>query len=149
MIEMTFSTYEDWEKSVHHRVQAEPTWAFLGYRKALFLFDLTWLDCDKFLGDKRGRTIAEQLVRSVGSISANIDEGHARGYGKQRDWFFKVALGSARESKSWYWKSHQLLPVEVLDHRLALVDEIISLIVTELSYQKNFTRTKSLNLILC
>jgi len=125
MIEMTFSTYEDWEKSVHHRVQAEPTWAFLGYRKALFLFDLTWLDCD------------------------NIDEGHARGYGKQRDWFFKVALGSARESKSWYWKSHQLLPVEVLDHRLALVDEIISLIVTELSYQKNFTRTKSLNLILC
>lgn len=95
-------TYEDWETSVHQRVKSEPIWEFLGYRKALFLYDLTWQDCDKLMKDTRGKAIVQQLIRSVGSVSANFTEGHGRGYGKKRDWFFKVSLGSARESKDWY-----------------------------------------------
>ncbi|RPJ58969.1 MAG: four helix bundle protein [Dehalococcoidia bacterium] len=134
---MEFTTYEAWENSVHARVKTEPIWAFLGYRKALFLYDLTWQDCAGMMKDARGKTIAQQLIRSVGSISANFEEGHGRGYGKSRDLFFKIALGSARESKGWYWKSHCLLSVTVLDHRLALLDEIIALTVTELSRQKS------------
>jgi four helix bundle protein len=31
--------------------------------------------------DIRGRAIAEQLIRSVGSICANIEEGYGRGFG--------------------------------------------------------------------
>ncbi len=134
------TTYEAWEQSVHERVKAEPTWAFLGYRKALFLYDLAWEDCEKLVRDRRGQAIAQQLIRSVGSISANIEEGHGRGYGKQRDWFFGVSLGSARESKGWYWKCHHLLSAAVLEHRLALLDEVIALIVTELSLQRNRRR---------
>lgn len=134
------TTYEVWELSVHERVKAEPTWAFLGYRKALFLYDLAWEDCERLMKDRRGQAIAQQLIRSVGSISANMEEGHGRGYGKQRNWFFSVSLGSARESKGWYWKSHRLLPTSVLDHRLALIDEVIALLVTELSYQRNRQR---------
>jgi four helix bundle protein len=87
---------------VHERVKAGPIWAFLAYRKALFLYDLTWEDCGKLVRDRRGQAVAQQLIRSVGSISANVEEGHGRGYGKQRDWFFGVAIGSARESKGWY-----------------------------------------------
>jgi four helix bundle protein len=136
------ATYEQWEILVHERVKAEPMWAFWGYRKALFLHDLTWQDCEKLMRDTRGKAIAQQLVRSVGSISANFVEGHGQGYGKKRDWFFKIALGSARESKDWYWKSHHLLPSAVLDHRLALLDEIIALTITELSRQKNYRRSK-------
>jgi four helix bundle protein len=134
------ATYEEWEHSVHERVKAEPIWAFLGYRKALFLYDLAWEDCGKLVKDSRGRAIAQQLIRSVGSISANLEEGHGRGYGKQRDWFVGVSIGSARESKGWYWKSHRLLSVAVLDHRLALLDEIIALTVAELARQKNRRR---------
>ena len=134
------TTYEVWEHSVHERVKAEPIWTFLGYRKALFLYDLAWEDCEKLIRDKRGQAIAQQLIRSVGSISANIEEGHGRGYGKERNWFFGVSLGSARESKGWYWKSHHLLPAAVLDHRLALLDEVIALTVTELSRQKSRRR---------
>ncbi len=129
-------TYEEWERSVHERVKAEPVWGFLGYRKALFLYDVAWEDCESLLKDKRGQEISRQLIRSVGSISANIEEGHGRGYGKHRDWFMGVSLGSARESKGWYWKSHHLLPRAVLDHRLALLDEIIALLVTEITRQK-------------
>jgi four helix bundle protein len=130
-------TYEEWEAAVHERVKREPVWQFLGYRKALFLYDLAWQDCERLMRDRRGRAVAEQLIRSTGSISANIEEGHGRGYGKQRNWFFKVSIGSARESKGWYWRARQLLPPEIVDHRLALADEVIALLVTELTRQRS------------
>jgi len=129
-------TYAEWEAGVHERVKEEPVWRFLGYRKALFLYELVWQDCEKLMRDKRGRAISEQLIRSAGSISANIEEGHGRGYGGQRNWFFAVSIGSARESKGWYWRARRLLPPEVLDHRLALADEVISLLVAELTRQR-------------
>jgi four helix bundle protein len=89
--------YEEWEGDVHERVRAEPIWQFLGYRKALFFYELVWQDSEKLVCDRRGRAIAEQLTRSAGSVSANVEEGHGRVYGKQRNWFFTVSIGSARE----------------------------------------------------
>lgn len=130
-------TYEEWEAGVHERVKAEPVWEFLGDRKALFLYDLAWKDCERLTRDRRGRAVAEQLIRSAGSISANVEEGHGRGYGKQRDWFFTVSIGSARESKGWYWRARELLVADVLDHRLALADEVIALLVSELNRQRS------------
>ena len=73
-------TYEEWERTVHERVKREPVWEFWGYRKALFLYDLAWRDCQRMVRDKCGRAVAEQLIRSVGSISANVEEGHGRGF---------------------------------------------------------------------
>jgi len=128
--------YEEWEVSVHERVKKEPVWGFWGYRKALFLYDLAWRDCQDLMRDRRGRAVAEQLIRSVGSTSAKIEEGHGRGYGKQRNWFLTVAIGSARESKGWYWRVRLLLPSMILDDRLALADEVIALLVSELSRQR-------------
>lgn len=129
-------TYEEWEASVHPRIKQETIWQFYGYRKALFLYDLAWTDCDRLMNDRRGRAIADQLIRSAGSVCANLEEGHGRGYGKERDWFFNVALASARETKGWYWRARRLLPREVIEHRLALVDEVIALIVTEQRQQQ-------------
>ncbi|MBN1935142.1 MAG: four helix bundle protein [Anaerolineae bacterium] len=56
-----------------------------------------------------GRPVAQQLVRSRGSISANIEEGYGRGFSKDRDYFLRVALGSARESKGWYYRAKSLI----------------------------------------
>ena len=133
----SWATYEAWEGHGHERVRQEPTWVFLGYRKALFLYDLAWRDCERMTQDRRGRAVAEQLIRSVGSISANVEEGHGRGYGRQRDWFFTVSIGSARETKGWYWRARQLLSEDVLEHRLALADEVIALLVHELNRQRS------------
>jgi four helix bundle protein len=130
-------TFEEWEAGVHERVKREPVWGFWGYRKALFFYELVWRDCEKLMRDMRGKAVARQLIRSAGSISANIEEGHGRGYGKQRNWFFTVSIGSARESKGWYWRASHLISDKVLDHRLALADEVIALLVTELSRQRS------------
>jgi len=137
---MTGFSFESWVEAVHPRIKSEKLWQFRGYQKALFLFDLAWVDCDTLFKDMRGKAIAQQLIRSAGSINANMDEGHGRGYGKQRNQFFKIALGSARESKGWCWKSRHLLPEQVTNRRLSLLDEIIALLVNEISRQNTYHR---------
>ena len=128
--------YEDWLKNVHPRIKAEPIWKSVMYQKALFFYDLVWEDCGLLVKDARGRKVAEQLIDSAGSISANMEEGHGRGYGKERQYFLRVALGSAREAKGWYQRGRHLLSYVVFEHRLALLDEVIALLVTELNLQK-------------
>ena len=93
-----------------------------------------WNDCERLVQDRRGRAISEQIIRSGGSVSANIEEGYGRGIGtKSYLYFLRVAIGSARETKGWYFRSRHLLPAEVLEHRLRLVDEIIALLATEIA----------------
>lgn len=128
--------YEDWEAEVHTRISAEPSWQFFGYRKGLFLYELLWIDCEKLMQDRRGKAIADQIIRSGGSITANIEEGYGRGFGKEYLYFLRISLGSARETKGWYWRSKALLPEAVINHRLALLDEIIGLLVTEINRRK-------------
>lgn len=115
-------------------ITSEEMWRFFGYRKALFCHDVCWQDCERLLKHPLGRPIAQQVIRSVGSISANIEEGYGRGLtGKERLYFLRVALGSARESKGWYYRAKELLSHEVLDHRLSLINEVIALLVTEIN----------------
>ena len=129
-------TYDEWEKTVPDTIKRDPVWQFYAHRKALFLYELMWEDCEKLMRDPRGRAVTEQLTRSTGSISANIEEGYGRGYGKDRNYFLRVAVGSARETKGWYFRSRRLLPPEVIQHRMALSDDIISLLVTEINRQR-------------
>lgn len=68
----------------------------------LFLYDLAWEDCEKLMRDLRGRAVAQQLIRSAGSICANTEEGYGRGYGKDRNCFLRISVGSARETGGWY-----------------------------------------------
>jgi four helix bundle protein len=94
--------FEEWVETVPGRVKAEACWKFEAYPRALYLYELAWEDCDALMRDERGRAVARQLIRSAGSISANIEEGYARGVGgKDYLYFLRVAEGSARESKGW------------------------------------------------
>ena len=99
------------------------------YQKSLKLYDLCWNDTELMLNDIRGREIVKQLIRSVGSISANIEEGYGRGFGKEYPQYLRISRGSARESKGWYKKSKFLLDKNIIDERVALLDEIIAMLV--------------------
>jgi len=109
------------------------------YRKSLFLADLGWHDVTKLVRDRRTVALADQLYRALGSISANLAEGYSRGTGKDRARFYEYALGSARESRDWYFKGRHILDEAVVQHRLQVLSEVIRLLLTMIPQQRKHT----------
>jgi len=132
--------YEEWVAQVPESIRRDPLWNFHVYPKALLLSDLVWEDTDRMMKDPRGRVIARQLIRSVGSICANIEEGHGRGFGKDNAYFQRVALGSVRESRGWDCRGRRFLTTEVCVHRIQLLDEIIATLVLSSGQQRQYRR---------
>ena len=106
--------------------------SFTGYQKAMRLWDQFWDDSQMLMRDPRGREIVRQMTRSIGSISANIEEGYGRGFGRELHQFYRYSRGSARESRGWYLRARFLLPAEIVQTRVALLDEIIGILVSTL-----------------
>lgn len=86
--------------------------------------------------DLRGQEVARQSIRSAGSICANIEEGYGRGFGKDRNYYLRVATGSARETRGWYYWARHLLSPAMLKHRVDLLSEVIAALVTEHNLQR-------------
>jgi four helix bundle protein len=129
-------TYAEWEETVPISIRDDSVWNSKAYRLALFLSDLAWRDSTKLLTDKRTISLADQLLRSAGGISANIEEGYSRGTGRDRARFYEYGLGSARESRGWYYKGRRILGEEVSAHRISLLTEIIKLLITMIPDQR-------------
>jgi four helix bundle protein len=106
------------------------------YRLALFAADVGWRDATKLMRDKRTVAVSDQLYRALGSVSANLAEGYSRGTGKDRARFYEYALGSARESRDWYFKARHILGPDVLKHRLSLTTQVIRLLLTTVPQQR-------------
>jgi four helix bundle protein len=128
--------YEDWLKNVPSDITEDALWTVKAYRYALFLSDLCWYDVTKLTQDKRTLDLSDQLYRAAGSISANIAEGYSRGTGKDRARFYEYALGSARESRDWYYKARHILGESVTQHRSGLLTEVIRLLITMVPQQR-------------
>lgn len=131
--------YKEWEKSVPASITEDRLWRVEAYRLALFISDLGWHDVTTLMQDKRTFGLADQLYRALGSISANLAEGYSRGTGKDRARFYEYALGSARESRDWYYKARHILGEEVINHRANLLTQIIRLLLTMIPQQRNRT----------
>ena len=129
--------YEEWLATIPDSVKGSKLWELVAYQKACLLYDLVWRDCEVLGKDYRGKEIGRQLIRSAGSISANIEEGYGRGFGKQYSYHLGVALGSSRETAGWYLRSRHLLAPEIYPHRIGLNDEIIALLITEINRQRS------------
>jgi four helix bundle protein len=128
--------YEEWEFQVPAELRQDSLWKMDVYRLALYLYNLAWEDCGRLTKDRRGRAIADQLIRSAGSICANVEEGYGRGFGKQYAQFLRYSLGSARETRGWYYRGRKLLSPEVVQQRHDLLSKIVGLVVIALNQQK-------------
>ncbi len=131
--------FEEWEKTVPQAIKGDSVWKVTAYRLALFLADLGWHDVTALMKDRRTIGLSDQLYRALGSISANIEEGYSRGTGKDRARFYEYALGSARESRGWYYKGRHILGEAVVQHRLQLLTEVIRLLLTMVPDQRTYT----------
>jgi four helix bundle protein len=122
-------TLEEWESTVPAEMRQDAVWKMESYRIALFISDLAWIDSGKLIRHPRTLSIADQLVRAGGKISANITEGYSRGSGKGRAIFYEYALGSARETRDWYYKGRHVLKERVSNHRIKLCTSLVRLLI--------------------
>ena len=128
--------FAEWEKSVPETFTADTLWKMKAYQYALYLSDLSWQDVTELMKDKRTIALADQLYRSVGSVGANLAEGYSRSTGKDRALFYQYALGSARESRDWYYKARFVLGNTTFEHRTRILTEIIRLLLTMIPQQR-------------
>ncbi len=82
------------------------------------------------------RDAADQIIRSLNSISANIAEGYSRSTGKDRARYFEYALGEAREARDRYFKTRRVLKPEVVLHRIRILTQIVKILNTFVPQQR-------------
>ena len=128
--------YADWLETVPKELTEDSLWKMEAYRLGLFAADLAWRDVTKLTQDKRTIGLAGQLYDAVGSIGANLSEGYSRASAKDRARFYEYSLGSARESRTWYFDGCHVLGEAVTDHRLRFLTQVIRLLLTMVLQQR-------------
>ena len=127
--------YAERLEAVPSEITNDPIWKLEVYKLALFIGDIGWEDIQKLSKEKLMFSVADQLHRSLDSISANLTEGYSRSKGLDRARFIEISLGSARESRDWYYKSRHVLSPEVVKHRMELLTRIISMLASMIPHQ--------------
>jgi len=117
--------YQEWVQAVPSTITKDTLWRMEVYRLALFVADSGWQDVVALTRDRRTIALADQLNRALGSISANIAEGYSRSSLKDQARFYEYALGSARESRDWYYKARHVLGELTVRDRLEVLTKVI------------------------
>ena len=128
--------YAKWLVNVLSEIINDPIWKLEVYRLGLFAGDIGWQDVQFLAKKPLMLSVADQLHRSINSVSVNLTEGYSRSKGPDRARFIEASLGSARESRDWYYKSRHVLPAEVLKHHMGLTTRIISMLAPMISHQR-------------
>ena len=106
----------------------DPLLRMRAYRVASELVEEVWNDAEKLRHHGATEKISGQLYAAVGSIAANLGEGYSHSSGRDRARIFEYALGSVRESMTWYEAARPLLGDVVLT-RLNDLEEIRRLLL--------------------
>ena len=130
--------YDEWLTTVPESITSDPLWNLKVYRLAVFAADIGWQDVTKLMEDKRTLGLSDQLYRALGSMGGNISEGYSRGSGKDRARFYEYGLGSARESRNWYYNGRHILGEAVTSLRMNLLSEIDRLLLTMLPAERAY-----------
>lgn len=95
------------------------------YKKAFSLSNYVWKLVFKWDYFSK-KTIGEQFVNAIDSISANIAEGFGRFGKKEKVRFYRISSGSAKESLDWNEKAkiRNLLEKKDYDYILKELQEM-------------------------
>ena len=109
------------------------------WQKAHQLFLDVVSDVERFPNGRASAVIANQLLRSAGSISANIAEGFGRRMGKEYTHYLIVARGSTTETVNWYLNCRDLNLVdkETFKERSSRLEEILKMLNKMISQKLN------------
>ena len=113
-----------WAARVPGGTRGDPIWTLHTYRVALFLLHQARAEVLRIRAERKWSRIADQLLRSVASISANVAEGYGRTTPSDRARFYDITLGSLRESTSWYEDARLHFPSETVDRRINQLAEL-------------------------
>ena len=116
--------FRAWEACVHQSLRDDPMWKFHAYRVSIYLLDQANLDVQPLRQRRIFGHQTDQLLRAVASVSANVAEGLGRNTSTDRSRYFGIAMGSLRESITWYRALHKALPVEVIELRYEQLGEL-------------------------
>ena|SRR5215208_997196 len=128
--------FEKWERVVPEDFRNDPLWRMEAYRLAAFACDAGFQDARALWRDPITRPLADQLYRALGSVAANLEEGYSRSSGRDRAKHFEYALGSARESRGWYWRGRFVLGEDVMPARLSTQTSIIRILLAALPAER-------------
>src|SRR3972149_12277464 len=96
------------------------------WKDAHDLYLLALKDVENFPNSKGAYSLADQLLRSIGSISANISEGFNRRSTKHYISYLDNSIGTTNEAENWYYKVEgaQWLKKDVVKERVEILSEI-------------------------
>lgn len=128
--------YQEWLTTVPADITQDPLWNLDVYRLSLFVAEIGWEDVALLNKNNLTRDAADQIIRSLNSISANIAEGYSRSTGKDRARYFEYALGEAREARDRYFKTRRVLKQDVVLHRIRILTQIVKILNTFVPAQR-------------
>ena len=147
---MSLGRGQNWRMShfgpaISHETANDPLFRMRAYRLAADLLNVAWEDAKALSAEPVTARIAGQLYAAVTSIAANLGEGYSRSSGKDRSRIFEYALGSVRESTSWYQAARPVLG-DVVSNRLDSLEEIRRLLIAIIPRERasGIPRTKRL-----
>jgi four helix bundle protein len=120
--------YDAWVRTVPPEITTDTIWRTPAYRFALYMMSRAQQDVRLMSRHRTTRPHIDQLLRAVGSISANLEEGYSRSSGRERAHFYEYALGSARESRGWCYKCTIAFPSELSARRMTAYTRIIKIL---------------------
>lgn len=138
----TDDEYERWVLTVPAEITTDTIWRTPAYRFSLFAMSCAHVDAQLIAANRPTRALVDQLLRAVGSISANLEEGYSRSSGRERAHFYEYALGSTRESRGWYYRCATALPAEVVPVRLATMTRIIRILTVVIPRERDLPLLK-------
>ena len=106
------------------------------YKFARQIADAGWEDANALQQHPLLVGVAPQLIRALGSISANIAEGYARRSPRDRIRYYEYALGSVEESRSWFHVARRAIPPQTIGSRDNQLTSIRRLLLTMIANER-------------